>query len=107
VEEYAAKLHEGLSVNELIAIPQDEPNLKSEKLLELVARWKKQFDWMEGGMSRAPKFPMPNNYSYLLAHSRFFKDEKLQEYVRLTLDKWRLAASTTKLVVDLPVIRWT
>jgi uncharacterized protein YyaL (SSP411 family) len=87
VEEYAAKLHEGLSVNELIAIPQDEPNLQSEKLLELVARWKKQFDWIEGGMSRAPKFPMPNNYAYLLAHSRFFKDEKLQEYVRLTLDK--------------------
>lgn len=87
VEEYAAKLHEGLSVNELIAIPQDEPNLQSEKLLELVARWKKQFDWMEGGMSRAPKFPMPNNYSYLLAHGLFFKDEKLQEYLRLTLDK--------------------
>ena len=87
VEEYAAKLHEGLSHNELIAIPQNEPNLQSEKLLELVARWKKQFDWMEGGMSRAPKFPMPNNYAYLLAHSRFFKDEKLQEYVRLTLDK--------------------
>jgi uncharacterized protein YyaL (SSP411 family) len=87
VEEYAAKLHEGLSVNELIAIPQDEPNLQSEKLVELVARWKKQFDWMEGGMSRAPKFPMPNNYAYLLAHGRFFKDEKLQEYVRLTLDK--------------------
>lgn len=87
VEEYAAKLHEGLSVNELIAIPQDEPNLQSEKLVELVARWKKQFDWMEGGMSRAPKFPMPNNYAYLLAHGQFFKDEKLQEYVRLTLDK--------------------
>jgi uncharacterized protein YyaL (SSP411 family) len=87
VEEYAAKLHEGLSLNELIAIPQVESNLQSEKLLELVARWNKQFDWMEGGMSRAPKFPMPNNYAYLLAHSRFFKDEKLQEYVRLTLDK--------------------
>jgi len=87
VEEYAAKLHEGLSLNELIAIPQVEYNLQSEKLLELVARWNKQFDWIEGGMSRAPKFPMPNNYAYLLAHSRFFKDEKLQEYVRLTLDK--------------------
>lgn len=87
VEEYATKLHEGLSVNELITIPQDEPNLQSEKLVELVARWKKQFDWREGGMSRAPKFPMPTNYGYLLAHSKFFKDEKLQEYVRLTLDK--------------------
>ena len=87
VEEYATKLHEGLSVNELITIPQDEPNLQSEKLVELVARWKKQFDWIEGGMSRAPKFPMPTNYAYLLAHSKIFKDEKLQEYVRLTLDK--------------------
>ena len=87
VKEYATKLHEGLSVNELIAIPQTEPNLQTEKLVELVARWKKQFDWLEGGMSRAPKFPMPNNYSYLLAHSLFFKDEKLKEYVRLTLDK--------------------
>ena len=87
VEEYAAKLHEGLSVNELIAIPQDEPNLQSEKLLELVARWKKQFDWMEGGMNRAPKFPLPNNYQYLLAHSIYFQDEKLREFARLTLDK--------------------
>jgi uncharacterized protein YyaL (SSP411 family) len=87
VEEYATKLHEGLSINELITIPQHEPNLQSEKLVELVARWKKQFDWIEGGMSRAPKFPMPTNYAYLLAHSKFFKDEKLQEYVRLTLDK--------------------
>ena len=87
VKEYATKLHEGLSVNELIDIPQTEPNLQSEKLVKLVARWKKQFDWLEGGMSRAPKFPMPNNYTYLLAHSLFFKDEKLQAYVRLTLDK--------------------
>ena len=87
VKEYATKLHEGLRVNELIDIPQTEPNLQSEKLVKLVARWKKQFDWLEGGMSRAPKFPMPNNYTYLLAHSLFFKDEKLQAYVRLTLDK--------------------
>lgn len=87
VEEYASKLHEGLSVNELITIPQDEPNIQSEKLVELVVRWKKQFDWMEGGMSRAPKFPMPNNYLYLLSHGVYFKDEKLLEFVRLTLDK--------------------
>ncbi|MFM6934167.1 MAG: thioredoxin domain-containing protein [Flavobacteriales bacterium] len=87
VEEYATKLHEGLQVNELISIPQEEPNLASEKLIELVARWKKQFDWMEGGMNRAPKFPMPNNYSYLLAHSQYFKDEKIKEFLSLTLNK--------------------
>jgi uncharacterized protein YyaL (SSP411 family) len=86
-EEYAAKLHEGLRLNELISIPQNEPSIDNEKLLELVARWKKQFDWMEGGMSRAPKFPMPSNYAFLLEHARYFKDEKLQEYVKLTLDK--------------------
>ena len=33
VKEYATKLHEGLSVNELIAIPQTEPNLQTEKLV--------------------------------------------------------------------------
>jgi uncharacterized protein YyaL (SSP411 family) len=87
VEEYATKLHEGLSVNEIISVPQVKPNLLKEKSLELVSRWKKQFDWMEGGMNRAPKFPMPNNYQYLLAHSVYFQDEKLREFVRLTLDK--------------------
>jgi uncharacterized protein YyaL (SSP411 family) len=87
VEEYATKLHEGLSVNELIALPQDEAELKDEKLLELVARWKKQFDFMEGGMNRAPKFPMPTNYLYLLRHSDVFQDEKLRSFVQLTLDK--------------------
>lgn len=87
VEEYASKLHEGLSVNELIAIPQNESDLANEKLLELVARWKKQFDFMEGGMNRAPKFPMPTNYLYLLRHSQVFSDERLRNFVRLTLDK--------------------
>ncbi len=86
-EEYATKLHEGLQVNELISIPQEEPELQNEKLVELVARWRKQFDWMEGGMSRAPKFPMPSNYAYLMAHAQKFKDEKLKQYVQLTLDK--------------------
>ena len=59
VEEYAVKLHEGLSVNELIAIPQYEPNLQSEKLVELVARWKKQFDWM---------FPSQSSPRHYLTH---------------------------------------
>jgi uncharacterized protein YyaL (SSP411 family) len=86
-EEYAGRLHEGIVNSELISIPQEKIPFKKEKLDELVIRWKRQFDSNEGGNSRAPKFPLPNNYLFLLQYGTFFTDKSVLKHVELTLDK--------------------
>jgi uncharacterized protein YyaL (SSP411 family) len=49
--------------------------------------WKDSFDPVEGGMRRAPKFPMPNNYEFLLRYYAASKDETVLSHALLTLNK--------------------
>jgi uncharacterized protein YyaL (SSP411 family) len=86
-EEYAESLHEGIINSELIAEPQKVAEFSEEKLHELVLRWSRNFDSMEGGDSRAPKFPLPNNYEFLLQYGVRYENEKVLKHVELTLDK--------------------
>lgn len=86
-EEYAARLHEGIVNSELIAVPQEPAPFEQQNLHELVTRWKRQFDTMEGGNTRAPKFPLPNNYLFLLQYGTRFSDDQVLKHVELTLDK--------------------
>ncbi len=90
VQEYATNLHEGIQQSELIDKAEPEKEFKEEKLHEIVARWSKSFDWVEGGTSRAPKFPLPNNYEFLLEYGKMYQHEKTLKHVELTLDKMAL-----------------
>ena len=85
--EYAEKLHEGVVNSELIAEPVKIEQMEEERLHELVLRWSRNFDRMEGGGSRAPKFPLPNNYDFLLQYAVHTGDQKILQHVELTLDK--------------------
>ena len=87
VLEYAEKLKTGLSqmdATPLVEMPED---FSPEILETAVSRWKKSFDENEGGPNRAPKFPMPTNYQFLLAHAHQSEDKDLLNYVHLTLRK--------------------
>ena len=85
--EYAEKLHQGIEA--ISIIPTNENNNSNHKLLveNLVAKWKKSFDWEYGGMARAPKFMMPNNYQFLLRYAYQNQDAELLSFVNLTLTK--------------------
>ncbi|MFZ9028747.1 MAG: thioredoxin domain-containing protein, partial [Crocinitomicaceae bacterium] len=87
VEEYASNLHEGVQRAELIQKNENEIQFNIEKLQELVLRWSKLFDRINGGDSKAPKFPLPNNYLFLLEYATWLNDQKVMEHVRLSLDK--------------------
>jgi len=87
VLEYAAQLEEGISQSELIAVPQAIEKWNEEKLHEMLVRWSRSFDNLEGGLTKAPKFPLPNNYLFLLEFAHYFQDEKIRKHVELTLDK--------------------
>lgn len=84
---YAEKLHEGIVLHELIDEPAKNEVLSQEKLHELVLRWSRSFDISEGGDARAPKFPLPSNYQFLLHYGVRFDHEKTVRHVELTLDK--------------------
>jgi len=60
--EYAEKLHEGVANSELIDRPLEVDQLEEERLHELILRWSRNFDRMEGGDSRALKFPLRRAY---------------------------------------------
>ena len=87
VLEYAEALKDGVQQSDLIAVKQPVSDFPKDKLWELVKRWKSRFDHVEGGPTSAPKFPLPNNFLFLLHYGLKTQDEKLLKYVTLTLHK--------------------
>ena len=85
--DYANKLTEGVKTSEMLPLVKDETPFSMDVLDAGVARLKKQIDYEEGGGNRAPKFPMPNNYQFLLQYYYHTKDEEVKHVVELTLDK--------------------
>lgn len=85
--EYAQDLHEGIIRSELIAEPAKVEKFSEEKLHEMVLRWSRSFDTMEGGDSKAPKFPLPNNFEFLLHYGVRYENQKVLKHVELSLDK--------------------
>ncbi|MFI5135878.1 MAG: thioredoxin domain-containing protein, partial [Chitinophagales bacterium] len=86
-EDYAAKVADGIQQVELVHFNDEEASFHLDSLKNAVANWKDSFDNQEGGMKRAPKFPMPNNYEFLLRYYAATKDETVLNHVLLTLNK--------------------
>jgi len=87
VIDYAEKLHQGIQSLSIIENKKLETALNQEDLIPLVKKWAADFDWEFGGMSRAPKFMMPNNYHFLLRFAFQKNDMKLFDFVNLTLTR--------------------
>lgn len=85
--QYAAELTEGVKQTEQIVMEDTGEEILAETLGLSVEQWEMRFDTGEGGPNRAPKFPLPNNYQFLLRFAHLNKDESLQKQVYLTLDK--------------------
>ena len=84
--EYAEKLTEGIIAAEHINSAEVE-TFQLHYLKETLKNWSSQFDWQEGGMNRAPKFPMPSNYSFIQNYLENQEDEKILAFLELTLQK--------------------
>ena len=46
-----------------------------------------QLDWQEGGPNRAPKFPLPGQYEFILDHHLLTEGEAAKDYLHLSLLK--------------------
>ena len=85
--EYADKLEQGIKALDVVELNTDEPVFEKDFVENAIDNWSKQFDNSFGGMNRAPKFMMPNNYHFLLRYAYQTNNKKLQDYVNLTLTK--------------------
>ena len=86
-DEYAGELMDGMQKMSTIQFSTDDADRSFPNHAELVARWSKQWDVEEGGPLRAPKFPLPDGYRYLLATTFVDKNESTRSHVHLTLTK--------------------
>ena len=85
--EYADKLEQGIKALDVVELNTDEPVFEKQYIDDAVKNWSKQFDNNFGGMNRAPKFMMPNNYHFLLRYAYQNNNEELQDFMNLTLTK--------------------
>lgn len=87
VREYAAQLKEGVAGSEIITVKKEDSGFKESDLAGLVNQWKNYFDTEDGGNNRAPKFPLPNTYEFMLSYFYHSQDNEILDHLNLSLDK--------------------
>jgi uncharacterized protein YyaL (SSP411 family) len=89
--DYAEQLTEGVKLAELVKINPKEENYTMEQLHQAYHNWKPRFDRVEGGPDKAPKFPLPNNYLFLLRYAKAINgslhEAEVWKQLHLTLTK--------------------
>ncbi len=86
--EVAKKIEEGLQIMESEHIGKDsneENGVKKEDVDRIVETIYSQLDIEKGGLDKAPKFPMPCIFDFLLNFNYYQKDEKIKQAVHSTL----------------------
>jgi hypothetical protein len=85
--EYAEQLTQGIRATEWFSLNDNAPDFTSSQLKNAYEIWAENFDNEEGGPDRTPKFPIPNNYQFLLRYGHLDKNNEVLQHVKLTLDK--------------------
>lgn len=84
---YAERLTDGIHQAEKIIPVTNELDFELAQLQEIIEPWKRHFDINLGGYNRAPKFPLPNNWSFLLRYSFLAAEEATFMATCTTLEK--------------------
>jgi uncharacterized protein YyaL (SSP411 family) len=85
--QYADRLTEGIVAAERI-VPNVFPEpFDAAQLQAIVNPWVERFDLEEGGHQAAPKFPLPNNWLFMLRFSQLSGHQQTLQAALLTLDK--------------------
>ncbi len=86
-EMYAANLTNGIKQSSLIHLNTDKKEFTHKELNTAVEKWQQNFDLKMGGAKRSPKFPIPNNYKFLLQYATLNNNKKILNYVNTSLTK--------------------
>lgn len=86
-EDYGRQLTEGIRREDPVTAQLSGDDHFHELPESSVINWKRRFDGTDGGMNHAPKFPLPNNYLFLLHYANDTGDLSSREHLNLTLKK--------------------
>ena len=86
-EEYANELTNGMQQVEKIELNTEIANFSLSILDTSVKNWQQNFDLEKGGNNRAPKFPMPNNYLFLLRYGHLTNNKIAKQHALTTLEQ--------------------
>lgn len=90
LEDYAARLTQGIKMQETAISDNTAQLLDFDALQKGVGNWKAKWDMIEGGMAKAPKFPMPSNYEFLIPYTYFGNDVQANDFIEISLTKMAL-----------------
>tara|TARA_B100001093_G_scaffold518826_1_gene605161 strand:+ start:289 stop:2385 length:2097 start_codon:yes stop_codon:yes gene_type:complete len=85
--QYADKLTQGIRASESFSLKDNTQDFTTSQLNNAYKIWTEHFDNEEGGPDRSPKFPIPNNYQFLLKYAHLNNNNEALQHVKLTLDK--------------------
>jgi len=86
--EYAAQLTDGVrQMGFFKKLTSAATELTNADLEAIMKSWDRQIDHKNGGFGSAPKFPLPNSWTFLLRYANYAGDEKLFRSASLTLNR--------------------
>ncbi|MBA3285971.1 MAG: thioredoxin domain-containing protein, partial [Nitrosopumilus sp.] len=86
-EQQAKALTEGIRRSEVVNSIAQNSEFKIDDLNTIFSNWKNNIDFTNGGYNRAPKFPLPVGYQFLLHYNYLTKGKDALSAVTTTLDK--------------------
>lgn len=86
-EQQAIALTKGVQSSEMIITNIQQASFKIKDLNEIFDTWKNNIDYKDGGHKRAPKFPLPVGYQFLLQYYHLSQNTDALKAVIITLDK--------------------
>lgn len=86
-EQQASSLTQGIKSSEMIVDNTETATFTKGDLINVFDTWKKNIDYTNGGHNRAPKFPLPVGYQFLLHHNYLTQNTDALRAVTTTLDK--------------------
>lgn len=87
LQESADKITEGIKNFESIEINNGDLIYDLTTLEKVKTDFIANIDFEDGGRQGAPKFPMPNNYEFLLQYHYMTNDQRALEAAKITLDR--------------------
>lgn len=85
--DYAERLTSGIERAERLPIAPLPDRYTEDDIVAFVEPWVKQFDRRNGGYTRAPKFPLPNNWVFMLRYGVLANQLDALAHVHFTLQK--------------------
>ena len=85
IEEHASKLTEGVKQSDLVRLNTSKVDFTQTELHQIVSNWKQYMDMEKGGRKGAPKFPIPNNYQFLLRYAVQASNTNVLNFVNTSL----------------------